>query len=529
MKYNVIFNENFFESLKNRWLNSKEIFLLLENFEEICSILKINILTKNTSIINLNNSINGKYYFTLINNLSYIKSLTKFTKDYIYDIKINGIEKIKCINSSKENYFYRRIYYFINHPKYVFIHYRIINKKVYSIKNPIKIINFNPEFVYENQKNQKLFIVIESQLTYNDLLKFSSNMFVTFGEEKVNLFPIQNNILCCDIPPQNEKEVIINILLNSKKNNSINKISFYDENNKKSFKYIKNENCSLNENKNILTNNYKIFKFSNEQIYINIIKILNIFINQIYFFSNPFEQKKINIENLSFDNYKNFNEENLLKTLNLILIELEKINKINLLEKIDEEGYKLIHFISSLNYVKILELLNSYKINIDIKSKDNLTIYEISAGKRNLECLTKIIEFIDNEKEEKLFDDFYILKSALNIALENKNINYQDIQILDILIKQIKIKYTVQSTTGQIMKDCKINDGHLNDKNETIKIIQRSVKRWLRRNKYKRMKKAANNLIKKLRDSKERKKFLQYKHSTIFIQNQIRKWLEKKK
>jgi hypothetical protein len=128
----------------------------------------------------------------------------------------------------------------------------------------------------------------------------------------------------------------------------------------------------------------------------NIIKILNIFINQIYFFSNPFEQKKINIENLSFDNYKNFNEENLLKTLNLILIELEKINKINLLDKIDEEGYKLIHFISSLNYVKILELLNSYKINIAIKSKDNLTIYEISAGKRNLECLNKIIEFIDN-------------------------------------------------------------------------------------------------------------------------------------
>jgi hypothetical protein len=79
------------------------------------------------------------------------------------------------------------------------------------------------------------------------------------------------------------------------------------------------------------------------------------------------------------------------------------------------------------------------------------------------------------------------------------------------------------------MKDCKINDVHLNDKNETIKIIQRSVKRWLRRNKYKRMKKAANNLIKKIRDSKERKKFLQYKHSTIFIQNQIRKWLEKKK
>ncbi len=69
MKYNVIFNENFFESLKNRWLNSKEIFLLLENFEEICSILKINILTKNPTAIDLNSSINGKYFFALIDNL----------------------------------------------------------------------------------------------------------------------------------------------------------------------------------------------------------------------------------------------------------------------------------------------------------------------------------------------------------------------------------------------------------------------------------------------------------------------------
>ena len=65
-------------------------------------------------------------------------------------------------------------------------------------------------------------------------------------------------------------------------------------------------------------------------------------------------------------------------------------------------------------------LLNSNNLNFTEKSKDNLTVYEICAGKRNLDSLLTIIEIMetkDNEKEKNWYDiDVY--KSALFLFLE---------------------------------------------------------------------------------------------------------------
>lgn len=45
------------------------------------------------------------------------------------------------------------------------------------------------------------------------------------------------------------------------------------------------------------------------------------------------------------------------------------------------------------------------------------------------------------------------LKSALNLAIENeKNVLNKDIQILELLLKQIKFEYTVDSSKNKLKK-----------------------------------------------------------------------------
>ena len=155
--------------------------------------------------------------------------------------------------------------------------------------------------------------------------------------------------------------------------------------------------------------------------------------------------------------------------------------------------------------------------------------------------MTQLIEIADtgemeNENEEKFLNDVDILKSALNISLERNKIDQYDIKILDLLLKQIKIKYTVDATSGKIFNNLrnKENEKETKEKDEddiinnNIKTIQRSVRGYLKRRKYRRMKKAANCLIKRFKNFTERKKFLNVKHATVFIQTKIRSWLNQK-
>ena len=544
MEYKVIFNSSFFKMLNNKWLNSKDIFLLLENIDELNKNKDIKI-SYEPIIINPNSfqPENGSYYITKYSNLNYFLSKSlPYKKTSYYDMKINGLNKIKCSYSSSDN-FHRRIYYLIKNPKYVFIHYRFIqkeNKKIspsiinINLDTPIKIKDFNPDNIIEGNDKGRLFIIIDTLLTLNDLLVMNSIMSIGFGNKFVTCQIISNNILSCDIPPQNEKEIVIDIYLRTK-SESLKKISFYDKNNKKYFKYVKNY---LNEEKYIsqVKDNYKIFSFSQQEIMHHIIEIFDYLISHINFIED--KKNEFNLSFLRENNFMNFNEENMIIILKEISIKLNEYNKTYLYNFLDNEGYNILHYVCALNYENTLNLLNNCKIDVNNKSKDNLTAYEICAGKRNLNCLIKLIDIIDDldEKEDKKnLYDFDVLKSALNISLNKKTMDLNDIQILDTLIKQIKIKYTVDSASGTIINSLQKKEYEEEDDNdiyqrkkENIRFLQRFVRNWLRRNKYKSLKKAADKLIRKFKNYHGRLTFLKKRESTIYIQKLVRKWLGRK-
>ena len=547
MEYKVIFNSSFFKMLSNKWLNSKDIYLLLESIYELEKNKDIKISKEPLLNENSFQPENGIYFVTNYSNLNYFLSKSlPYKKTSYYDMKINGKNKIKCCYSSSDNY-HRRIYYLLKNPKYAFIHYRYIKKEIkpniipsinINLETPIKIKDFNPENILEGNDKGRLFIVIETLLTYNDLLIMNSILSVGFGNKFVSCHPLSNNLLSCDIPPQNEKEIIIDIYLRTK-TETLKKISFYDKNNKKCFKYIKNNINLLNKENNIyqIKENYKIFSFSQQEIIHYIIEILDYLITHINFLEDK-KEENLNLAFLRQNNYINFNEENMNKILEEISLKLNKYNKMYLIDYLDNEGYNILHYICALNYESSLTLLNSYKFDVNNKSKDNLTAYEICAGKRNLNCLIKLIDIIDDldEKEEKNLYDFDVLKSALNISLDKRTIDLNDIQILDTLIKQIKIKYTVDSTSGKIINSLQKkeydleedNDSIYQRKKENIRFLQRFVRNWLRRNKYKSLKKAADKLIRKFKNYHGRLTFLKKRESTIYIQKLVRKWLGRK-
>ena len=547
MEYKVIFNSSFFKMLSNKWLNSKDIYLLLESIYELEKNKDIKICKEPLLNENSFQPENGIYFVTNYSNLNYFLSKSlPYKKTSYYDMKINGKNKIKCCYSSSDNY-HRRIYYLLKNPKYAFIHYRYIKKEIkpniipsinINLETPIKIKDFNPENILEGNDKGRLFIVIETLLTYNDLLIMNSILSVGFGNKFVSCHPLSNNLLSCDIPPQNEKEIIIDIYLRTK-TETLKKISFYDKNNKKCFKYIKNNINLLNKENNIyqIKENYKIFSFSQQEIIHYIIEILDYLITHINFLEDK-KEENLNLTFLRQNNYINFNEENMNKLLEEISLKLNKYNKMYLIDYLDNEGYNILHYICALNYESSLTLLNSYKFDVNNKSKDNLTAYEICAGKRNLNCLIKLIDIIDDldEKEEKNLYDFDVLKSALNISLDKRTIDLNDIQILDTLIKQIKIKYTVDSTSGKIINSLQKkeydleedNDSIYQRKKENIRFLQRFVRNWLRRNKYKSLKKAADKLIRKFKNYHGRLTFLKKRESTIYIQKLVRKWLGRK-
>ena len=575
----IIFNEEFFNSLNERWLNGIELYTLLNNAEEL---IKNNFISfhnsnrLNNNLINAGNQQKFSYFLSLYNDYSIIFNEKNFEKTRYYNIKIQSIDKIKVINSISK-YEQRRIYYLLDNPKYIFIHYRYLEYQKNDLTNnlllenisinttPIYIINFNPDSIEEDTEDKKLFIIIKSKFTSKDLNNLKPYLSISFGNKFVKYEVISDNVLSCYIPPQKKKEVIINIYYSNQTNKLMDKISIYEQKNKKSFYYISNKN---NNNKNINKNemeknnfenfntgkdidNFKIFKYGIREIISRVISLFNYFLSHINYYINE-EQKekeekdnennninnKIDI-NLIQNNSKieggGFYEINVNILLEKIILELKKLNKIELINYCDEDGYNLLHYLSVLNFSKSLILLNNNNLDFTEKSKDNLTVYEICAGKRNLDSLLTIIEIMetkDNEKEKNWYDmDVY--KSALFLFLEKQESDFDDVQILNALLKQIKIKYIIDSTSGKI-----IDNVNMTNKGQEIFIdsytrrnvrkIQKAVKSWLKRNKYKSLQKNADSLIEKLKESCEGKKFSKDKMSAIFIQKEIRKWLKEK-
>lgn len=542
----ISFDSKFFDSLKVRWLKTKEIYILLQTVDELINNNDIELTNKPLALDTFS------YYFC---DYYYMNNWTKFEnyiKESSFNLKVNGRDKVHCYSYSTNEY-QKRIYHLIPNPQYCFIHYRPIEKKRDTPKqNPFtfpmfKIVDFSPSQISEAQNNETMLIIIESFLSLEELNKISQNIKIIFGHQIVNCKVIAQNVLSCIIPPQNENEVVVDIYMTSQDNlNEMRKVSYYDNTQKKTFKYVSLKQMqktpsmirgNTNSNSKI---NCSIFTYSDEEIKKKIISLIQSMLSHIDFYSNIINHHNSEFLDITFL-IKNFNEDNLNFVLSKISNELNKINKLYIIDFVDNFGYNILHYISAINYSNSLQLLNRLKINLEYKSKDDLSCYEICAGRRNLESLTQLIEIADtgemeNENEEKFLNDVDILKSALNISLERNKIDQYDIKILDLLLKQIKIKYTVDATSGKIFNNLrnKENEKETKEKDEddiinnNIKTIQRSVRGYLKRRKYRRMKKAANCLIKRFKNFTERKKFLNVKHATVFIQTKIRSWLNQK-
>ena len=612
-RYSVTFDDQFFKSLNNRWLNNIEIYLLLINIEELLknSVIQLStpgeIKESNTILFysSTNNNItnaqpqniqnptfsNNNYFVIPYSNYGDIPK-DNICKVRYYNIKIKTIDKIKVI-SSIYNSEQRRIYFLLDNPKYIFIHYRHIefkeredvnNKILLSKINintaPINIINFNPNSIEEDTDNQILFLIIKSKFSFKDLQNLIPYLSISFGNKFVKYNVISESVLSCNIPPQKKKEVIIDIYFSNKSNGCMSKISTYNKENKKSFVYSKKttENNFINKNNDMMVSNsnipdlrledfrtkycetkkYKIFNYGINEIILRIISIFDYLLSHINYYSNN-DSNNISNNNIIKNENKidlsliminsrleggGFNEINLNIILEKTLNELKKIDKLYLVNSLDEDGYNILHYLSVLNFSKSLIILNNNKISFTEKSNDNLTAYEICAGKRNLDSLLTIIDIMEKQEteEEKIYYDLEVYKSALFLGLEKEATDYDDVQILNALLKQVKIKYMIDSISGKIIDNVHLSTRKVNGENKNnlytvrseiykkrnVRKIQRAVKCWLRRNKYKSLQKAANTLIEKIKGCCERKKFLKYKNTTIFIQNEIRNWLKEK-
>ena len=542
----ISFDSKFFDSLKVRWLKTKEIYILLQTVDELINNNDIELTNKPLALDTFS------YYFCDYYDMNNWTKFENYIKESSFNLKVNGRDKVHCYSYSTNEY-QKRIYHLIPNPQYCFIHYRPIEKKRDTPKqNPFtfpmfKIVDFSPSQISEAQNNETMLIIIESFLSLEELNKISQNIKIIFGHQIVNCKVIAQNVLSCIIPPQNENEVVVDIYMTSQDNlNEMRKVSYYDNTQKKTFKYVSLKQMqktpsmirsNANSNSKI---NCSIFTYSDEEIKKKIISLIQSMLSHIDFYSNIINHHNSEFLDITFL-IQNFNEDNLNFVLSKISNELNKINKLYIIDFVDNFGYNILHYISAINYSNSLQLLNRLKINLEYKSKDDLSCYEICAGRRNLESLTQLIEIADtgemeNENEEKFLNDVDILKSALNISLERNKIDQYDIKILDLLLKQIKIKYTVDATSGKIFNNLrnKENEKETKEKDEddiinnNIKTIQRSVRGYLKRRKYRRMKKAANCLIKRFKNFTERKKFLNVKHATVFIQTQIRSWLNQK-
>ena len=207
--HTIIFNEEFFNSLRERWLNGIEIYLLLNNAEQL---IKNNFIELYISNKIHNDSISEdtknkpSYFLASYNEYSDISKEKNFDKTRYYNIKIQSIDKIKVINSTSK-YEQRRIYYLLENPKYIFIHYRYFelqnNNKINNIlldnininTTPINIINFNPDSIEEDTEDKKLFIIIKSKFTSKDLNNLKPYLSISFGNKFVKYEVISDNVL----------------------------------------------------------------------------------------------------------------------------------------------------------------------------------------------------------------------------------------------------------------------------------------------------------------------------------------------
>ena len=305
--HRITFNSEFFNSLNEKWLTGIEIYLLLNNAEELIKNNFIKLINSDQFQNEINNKSNKNknfYFLTQYKDYGFLVKDNKYEKTRYYNIKIQSVERIKIINSINQCE-QRRIYYLLENPKYIFVHYRSIEQNRNNINKtnnklnldnininttPIYIINFNPDFIEEDKENQKLFIIIKSKFNAKDLNNLKPYLNISFGNKFVKYEVISDNVLSCYIPPQKKKEVIIDIYFSNQTNKLLDKISIYEQKNKKSFCYISNKINEGNNNINDINmkrnkerDKYKIFNYGIREIISRVISLFNYLAN-IYSF-----------------------------------------------------------------------------------------------------------------------------------------------------------------------------------------------------------------------------------------------------
>ena len=119
------------------------------------------------------------------------------------------------------------------------------------------------------------------------------------------------------------------------------------------------------------------------------------------------------------------------------------------------------------------------------------------------------MKFLYPDNNENKLTHIETLRNALNLAIENgKLIENKDIKVLELLLKQIKFEYTVDSSiliitlaSGSILNDLNnLNYESKDNKKDKVQqqgyaqLIQKYVRGLINRSKYTGLKNAANKL-----------------------------------
>ncbi len=198
----VIFDNQFFNGLAKRWLKSYEVYVLLQSLEEL---FYNNIIQITKTIPPQIDELFSIYFVgdSLFDSWPFPKN-GKISR---FNIKIYNLDRIKCIYYSNNNTNIR-VYTLIPYGKYYVIHYRKVSniRNTANIDISFKIIDFSPNYCYENsKKDENMLIVIDSNITnFQEMVNISNNLHIAFGNKFTKCNAISANVLSCLIPHQKE-------------------------------------------------------------------------------------------------------------------------------------------------------------------------------------------------------------------------------------------------------------------------------------------------------------------------------------
>lgn len=468
--------------------------------------------------------------------------------------------------------------------KYYFIQY-LFEVKLENIKNERKEEKINLESIsiqkihpIQVEPSKEVLILLRNSITnykeFNPIIEINDKT-----NSSINGVFINNLTISIHIPNSfAEGYYYIKLILHHIFNSSLSMICLSNEciNVKYSiYNYNQYKNNSISYHSNISLFNEKIkntakkekgvsviFTLTNSKIIQNILDLLLELKKYLIFFGIEIEKSSCNISNIlnnknnfidnntllsidtlpfimKYESYLNENNNdnssyltdyNILQFLKFFYIKMKEINKdiTIFLLKHDLLGYSLVHYLVSINYTHSFEYILSLDNNyINILSIDSISLYETAAGRWNMISLQKLSSISNDEIQ------IDILRNSLEYAIET-SIYYKnkDLEVLYYLLKQLKIEFTLKNDSEKIIETIENTTEDENTsifkKKEKIEYIQNYIKTWLRRMKYKDLKKSTMKLQNKLKNYLQRKRFMNMKDKVKIIQKAYRDWRKEK-